>query len=81
VRKSIGDLLGSVYEQDYPAIPETAPLARERLATPEQRAREIASLEKQMRKAAKDMEYERAAELRDRIRALRELELGTAPGA
>jgi excinuclease ABC subunit B len=81
VRKSIGDLLGSVYEQDYAAIPETAPLAPERLATPEQRAREIASLEKQMRKAAKDMEYERAAELRDRIRALRELELGTAPGA
>jgi excinuclease ABC subunit B len=81
VRKGIGDLLTSVYEHDYPAIPDTAPLSAERLATPEQRAREIASLEKQMRKAAKDMEYEKAAELRDRIRALRELELGTAPGA
>jgi len=81
IRKNIGELLSSVYEQDYPRVPETAPLAAQRLATPAELEREIASLEKQMRKAAKDMEYEQAAELRDRIRALRELELGTAPGA
>ena len=32
----------------------------------------IATLEKDMRAAARDLEFERAAEIRDRIRALRE---------
>ena len=32
---------------------------------------EIAKLEKEMRQAARDLEFEQAAELRDRIRALR----------
>jgi len=35
-----------------------------------------ARLEKQMHVAAKDLEFERAAQLRDRIKRLREKELG-----
>ena len=46
------------------AVPE-APL------TAEETAVRIAELEKDMRAAARDLEFERAAELRDRIRALR----------
>ncbi len=41
------------------------------LLPPEQLAQRIASMEREMRDLAKDLEFERAAELRDRIRALR----------
>jgi excinuclease ABC subunit B len=44
--------------------------------TPEQRAREAARLEKCMLKAARDLEFEEAARLRDEIRSIRQLELG-----
>jgi excinuclease ABC subunit B len=37
---------------------------------------EIKSLEKQMREAAKSLEFERAGELRDRIKRLRAREFG-----
>ena len=40
--------------------------------TAEATAELIATLEKDMRAAARDLEFERAAEIRDRIRALRE---------
>lgn len=40
--------------------------------TAEDTAALVAKLEKEMRQAARDLEFERAAELRDRIRALRE---------
>lgn len=46
--------------------------------SPEEAAKEVQKLERQMREAAKELEFERAAELRDRIRALREHVLGTA---
>gem|GEM_PF-5298710 len=36
-----------------------------------EREREIAKLEKEMRQAARDLEFEQAAQLRDRIRVLR----------
>jgi excinuclease ABC subunit B len=38
-------------------------------------SRMVASLEKQMKEAAKNLEFERAAELRDRIRKLRQAEM------
>jgi excinuclease ABC subunit B len=39
--------------------------------TPEQRERYLAELEQRMREAAKQFEFEKAAQLRDRIKALR----------
>ncbi|GAB7080408.1 excinuclease ABC subunit UvrB [Megalodesulfovibrio paquesii] len=42
-------------------------------ADPRRTAREIKTLERQMREAAKELEFERAAQLRDRIKRLREL--------
>jgi excinuclease ABC subunit B len=72
--KSIGQILGSVYEQDYPAIPTVADEAAE-LFTSEEVEREINKLSKAMKKAAQKLEFEKAAEMRDRIRELRQLEL------
>jgi excinuclease ABC subunit B len=75
VRKNIGDLLSSVYEADYVAVPDVAE-APDRYRTFEELEAEIKRLEQQMREAAKRLEFEQAAELRDRIRTLRRNEFG-----
>jgi excinuclease ABC subunit B len=75
IRKNIGELLNSVYEADYAAVPEVAEAgAAERFRTVDDIEREVKALEKEMRAAAKALEFEKAAELRDRIRRLRESE-------
>jgi excinuclease ABC subunit B len=78
IRKTIGELLSSVYEHDYVAVPEV-----EEEAEAEARYRsladiegEVKALEKQMREAAKALEFERAAEIRDRLKKLRAREFG-----
>ena len=76
IRKSIGEILASVYEKDYVAVPEVDETAVERFRTVEDIDREVKALEKQMREAAKALEFERAAEIRDRIKRLREREFG-----
>jgi excinuclease UvrABC nuclease subunit len=48
----------------------------EEIASEEQLRQVIAQLEAQMREAAKKFEFERAAALRDRIRALKQGDLG-----
>ena len=72
--KSIGAILGSVYEQDYPAIPEVAE-GRLDLATAKELEREIKKLNKAMKRASQQLEFEKAAEIRDKIKELRQLEL------
>ncbi len=74
IRKSIGEVLGSVYEQDYPAIPEVAEKETAFLSEKEIE-REIGKLERAMKKAAQKLEFEKATELRDQIRELRQLNL------
>jgi excinuclease ABC subunit B len=76
VRKNIGDLLSSVYEHDYAPIPEVAESPEERYRSLEELEREIKVLEKQMREAAKALEFEKAAALRDRLKTLRASEFG-----
>jgi excinuclease ABC subunit B len=76
IRKSIGDLLSSVYEHDYASIPEVEEEPAERYRSLEEITAEVKALEKQMREAAKALEFEKAAELRDRARALRAREFG-----
>jgi excinuclease ABC subunit B len=78
--RSISDVLQSVYEQDYVTIPPTGaeeggPLE---FVGKDLRA-SIAELEKRMRAAAADLEFETAARLRDEIKRLEELDLGLAP--
>ena len=72
--KSIGEILGSVYEQDYPDIPVVSE-PETMYRTPEDIDKEIRRLQKEMKNAARKLEFEKATELRDRIQELRRLEL------
>jgi excinuclease ABC subunit B len=74
--KNIDDVLGSVYERDYVTVP-TVPDERERFANEAELQAFVAGLEQEMRAAALNMEFERAAALRDRVKRLR----SPAPGA
>jgi excinuclease ABC subunit B len=69
IRKAISDVLSSVYEADY----VTVPVVKEPGAaygTEEEITAVIERLKKEMKAAAKDLEFEKAAELRDRIREM-----------
>jgi excinuclease ABC subunit B len=73
VKKQIRELLTTVYEADY----YTVPIAAEEgggseFIPPEAVPRKIETLEKEMMVYAQKYEYEKAAELRDQIRRLRE---------
>ena len=74
VRKTIGDAMGSVYEQDYVTVDTgddgVAHLTGQKLRD------HIEALDKRMRKAAADLEFEDAARLRDELRRLEAAELG-----
>ena len=73
--KAIDEVLTSVYERDYAPVPELrrdAPVFR----TQTELAAHLGTLEKEMREAAGNLDFERAAALRDRIREVRRRELG-----
>jgi excinuclease ABC subunit B len=74
IRKNIGELLSSVYEADYAGVPEVAEAPEERYRSLEDLNKEIKVLEKEMRDAAKALEFERAAQIRDRLKGLRSKE-------
>jgi excinuclease ABC subunit B len=77
--KSIDDMLTSVYERDYVTVAEPAPERTFRNRA--ERDRHVAALEADMRAAADNLEFERAAALRDEVRALRKQDLGVGePG-
>jgi len=74
IRKSIDSVLASVYEADYVTVPVMEP--RVEYVSVAEVPELIARLREEMKAAARDYEFERAAELRDRIRKLTELEIG-----
>ncbi len=77
VSKDIDGVLSSVYERDYvsaPASESTSPAFRTQAELDER----IAALQAEMRGAAANLEFERAAVLRDEVRQLRKLEIGVA---
>jgi excinuclease ABC subunit B len=74
IRKSISDLLTSVYEADYYTVAAVAEKEEVYLSEQELRAM-IEKLKAEMKQAAEDMEFEKAAGIRDRLRALSGLEL------
>ncbi|CAI3945956.1 Excinuclease UvrABC helicase subunit UvrB (UvrB) (PDB:1C4O) [Commensalibacter communis] len=75
VKKKIGELMTSIYEQDYVTISRDKGLADPSL-TGKNLQQTIAELEKRMRAAAANLEFEEAAYLRDEIKKLEETELG-----
>lgn len=75
--KNISDVLSSIYERDYMAVPELSESEREPISK-----QEIPSMVKRLRKemieAAKNLDFEHAAELRDKIVRLEQMEMGIA---
>jgi excinuclease ABC subunit B len=67
--KAIDNVLSSVYERDYVTVPVVRE-AEEEFATQAELDAHLRSLEADMRTAAANLEFERAAALRDKIRAL-----------
>ena len=72
--KAISDVLGSVYEADYVTIPMAAEAEAEYIASGEL-PKMLEDLKREMREAAEKLDFERAADLRDRIIELQQLEL------
>ncbi len=64
VKKAISDVLHSIYERDYPAIPSTDEGEFVDESTAE---KEVGKLRKKMMSAAKQLDFESAAKIRDRI--------------
>jgi len=71
--KSIDATLVTAYEADYFKVPLDIDKFEE--YSPKQLKETLAQLEADMRAAAKDMKFEQAAEIRDRLKYLREREL------
>ncbi len=77
ILKSVDMQLAAIVEADYFTVPAEDVVIGE-IASEEQLRQAIAQLEAQMREAAKNFEFERAAALRDRVRALKQRTLGAA---
>src|SRR6188474_1923347 len=76
--KNIDDVLSSVYDRDYSTVadPRTPGLS---FRTHAELEAHIATLDQQMKAAAANLDFEKAASLRDQIRALRTRDLGLGP--
>ncbi|MBN9673581.1 excinuclease ABC subunit UvrB [Labrenzia aggregata] len=79
VKRNIADILDSVYEQDHVTV--DAGFAEEGSLVGHNLAAHIEDLEKQMRDAAADLDFETAARLRDEIKRLQATELAVADDA
>ena len=74
IKKSVTDILSTIYEADYYTVPlET--VNEELDIPPEKISSTITALDREMKEAAKNLEYEAAAKKRDQIKRLRELEI------
>ncbi|MFQ5722231.1 MAG: excinuclease ABC subunit UvrB [Candidatus Aminicenantales bacterium] len=75
--KRIDEVLSSIYERDYVDYTKIAE-EKEVYLSPQKRKERIEKLEKLMKQAARQLEFEKAARLRDEIKKLkkRELEIG-----
>jgi excinuclease ABC subunit B len=74
--KQIDDVLSSVYERDYLTVPDI-PAG---FSSQAELDAHIAKLERDMREAAANLDFERAASLRDQAKALKRREMGLAAG-
>jgi excinuclease ABC subunit B len=70
IKKDITNILSSIYEADYWTVPVAA---EEKVEYGDES--EIKKIEEEMKQAAEKLEFEKAAELRDRIKAIREKQI------
>lgn len=77
VKKALASPLVKVYEADYVTVPVAAEATEEYLS-PQQLAAQIEQTRKAMKDAAAALEFEQAAELRDRLHALEQRALGVS---
>jgi len=75
IRKSVDMQLAAIVEADYVTVPADDTAIGD-IGNEEQLLQAIAQLESQMREAAKNFDFERAATLRDKIRSLKQRDLG-----
>jgi len=75
IKKDIQDVLASIYERDYYTVPALRDEEIEYVPREDIPAL-MAQLDKEMRAAAKRLDFEKAAELRDKIRELEKRRLG-----
>ena len=78
IRRDISSALQSIYEQDYVTVDALEGEGTAQFIGKDLKAT-IAELERKMRAAAADLEFETAARLRDEIKRLESLDLGLAP--
>ena len=74
IKKSVQDVLSSVYDADYYTV-SLAGEEVEEYTSVDDIIKKIKKLQKQMQEAARELEFERAAELRDEIKRLEKVEL------
>lgn len=75
IEKAIPESLVAMCEADYAGVPPVAEEGEEYLSEKEL-AEKLDALEEEMLKAARDLEFERAAELRDRLIVLKDRQVG-----
>jgi excinuclease ABC subunit B len=74
VKKAVRNILASIYEADYFTVPAVSDVKEEYMPLKDIPTI-IKKLKKEMKEAASRLEFEQAAELRDRIQRLEEMEL------
>ncbi len=76
IQKAIAEPLAAVCEADYLTVPAAEEEDELAALAPAELAKRVAALRQEMREAAKQLEFERAAEIRDRIKTLETRALG-----
>ena len=74
ISKRIDEVLTSVYERDYLDYTKISE-EKEVYLSPQKRKQRIEELEKWMKEAARNLEFEKAARLRDELARIKKIEL------
>ena len=72
IKKNIGDVLNSVWERDYAPVPEARRPENSEAIPPDEVPRILKALKKEMKEAADALDFEKAAKIRDKVKALDE---------